>query len=120
VTAERAAEPADGLPKTVSYVANGDGLGFLLFSAKPADAPVIHFGGPWTLGLQDINQRIVTRTPKDLQIGVGTPGVGPGTFAFAIYRDLIPADAYPVADIAFPAKTGGPPVTARTVLKRRC
>jgi hypothetical protein len=120
VTTERAGEPGDGLPKTVSYVANGDGLGFLLFAPKAADAPVIHFGGPWTLGLQDINQRIVIGKPKDLQIGVGTPGVGPGTFAFAIYRDLIPADVYPVADIAFPAKVGGPPVTARTVLKRRC
>jgi hypothetical protein len=122
VTAERdPVEGEDGLPKAIGYVANGDGLGFLLFADRPADAPVIHFNGRWTLGLQDINQRIVLGKPQDLQIGVGTPGVGPGTFAFVLYPGLIPEDAYPVADIRFPAESpGGPPVTAHIVLKRRC
>ncbi len=111
----------DGLPKTVTYIANGDGLGYLLFGDRPQDAPVIHFNGPWTLGLQDIHQRIAIGKPRDLQIGVGTQGIGPGTFSFVLYPGLIPNDAYPVADITFPAKSPGetPPQT-RVVMKRRC
>ncbi len=121
VTAERSVQPDDGLPKTVSYIANGDGLGFLLFGDRPQDAPVIHFNGPWMLGLQDIHQRIVIGKPRDLQIGVGTQGIGPGTFSFVLYPGLIPNDAYPVADITFPAKSPGQTAPqARVVMKRRC
>ncbi len=120
VTAERAAMPGDGLPKAVTYIANGDGLGFLVFGDRPQTAPVVHFNGPWTLGLQDIKQQIVMGKPRMLQIGVGTQGIGPGTFSFVLYPGLIPNDAYPVADITFPPKSGGSPVQAKVVLKSRC
>ena len=120
VVAERAAEPGDGLPKTVGYIANGDGLGFLVFADRPADAPIIHFNGRWTLGLQDIKQRIVMGKPRDLQIGVGTQGIGPGTFSFVLYPGLIPDTAYPVADITFPPKTAGAAPMTKVVMKRRC
>jgi hypothetical protein len=120
VTAERAAEPDDGLPKTVRYIVNGDGLGFLVFGDRPADAPVIHFNGPWSLGLQDMKQRIVIGKPRMLQIGVGTQGIGPGTFSFVLYPGLIPDTAWPVADITFPPKSPGPRVEAKVVLKQRC
>ncbi len=124
--AERPADDPRPLPKRISYVANGDGRGYLLFADRPQDAPVVHFNGPWTLGLQDIKQRFRAGFKSTLQIGVGTPGVGPGTFAFVKYADTIPADAYPVAEVTFPPagvpaqRVAGTPLTVRTVLKRRC
>ena len=56
-----------------------------------------------------------------LQIGVGPQGLGPGTFAFVLYPDTIPADAYPEAEIAFPAKgPGQDPIRRKYTLKERC
>lgn len=121
IKAERPKDDKRDLPRHLGYVANGDGVGFLLFAARPADAPVIHFNGPWTLGLQDIKHRFTVGQKSNLQIGIGTPGVGAGSFTFLLYPDTIPNDAYPVADIAFPPSTpGGEPVRERFVLKDRC
>jgi hypothetical protein len=100
-------------------VANGDGKGYLVFSTKPQDAPVIHLNGPWTVGLQDIKQKLQIGKATMLQIGVGTPGIGPGTFSFVLYPGVIPADAYPTAEVTLPAKdkTASP---ERFTLKKRC
>ena len=121
VAAERPADDTRPLPRRIGYVANGDGLGYLLFAPRPQDAPVIHFNGPWTLGLQDVKQRLTAGRKTELQIGVGTPGEGPGTFAFVLYPDTIPADVYPVAEITYPPRAkGDPPPAGRYVLKDRC
>ena len=121
VAAERPADDKRPLPKRIGYVANGDGLGYLLFADRPADAPVIHFNGSWTLGLQDVKQALTAGQKSELQIGVGTQGVGPGTFSFVLYPNTIPADAYPVARITFPPKDAShKPIEARVTLKRRC
>jgi hypothetical protein len=119
--AERPADDTRPLPRKISYAANGDGLGYLLFADKPEDAPVIHVNGPWTLGLQDFKQRLIVGRKSNLQIGVGTPGVGPGTFAYVMYPGTIPADAYPSADITFPLKTAvGTQTTKQHTLTDRC
>lgn len=121
IAAERSAEDKRSLPKRIGYVANGDGLGMLLFADRPADAPIIHFNGPWSLGLQDRKQRMTAGNKSQLQIGVGTQGVGPGTFSFVLYPNTIPADVYPVADITFPAKSeGDKPIRHKYTLKERC
>jgi hypothetical protein len=120
VSAERPASDDRKLPRKIAYVINGDGLGFLLFGATPKEAPVVHLNGPWTLGLQDVKQRLVAGQKSQLQIGVGTHGVGPGTFSFVLYPDTVPADAYPVAEYTFPAKADKPPPEARVVMKERC
>ncbi|MHB1424560.1 MAG: hypothetical protein ACYC3I_15425 [Gemmataceae bacterium] len=121
VTAERAADDNRPLPKRIGYVSNGDGLGMLLFADRSADAPIIHLNGPWTLGLQDRKQLLTAGHSAQLQIGVGTQGVGPGTFSFVLYPNTIPADAYPVADIAFPSKTeSDKSIRRKYTLKQRC
>ncbi len=121
IDAERTAGTDDALPKRVMYVANGDGLGYLVFSDRLEDAPIVHFNGPWTLGLQDIKQHLEVGEKTMLQIGVGTPGVGAGTFSFVLYPGLIPNDAYPVAEVTYPSngteKTEG---STRFTLKKRC
>lgn len=121
ITAERPADDKRPLPRKISYVINGDGLGMLVFADRPQDAPIVHLNGPFSLGLQDRKQRFLVDEKLMLQIGVGTPGVGPGTFAFVLYPNTIPKDAYPVAEVTFPAKTPGrDPLKHKYVLKERC
>jgi hypothetical protein len=123
VTAERdvAADEKATLPKKIGYVINGDGLGYLLFADRPQDAPIIHLNGPWSIGLQDIKQQLIAGHKTMLQIGIGTQGVGPGTFAFVLYPNTIPNDAYPRAEITFPAgRSGDKPVQLKLELKQRC
>jgi len=121
ITAERADDDKRALPKKIGYVINGDGAGMLLFADKPQDAPIIHLNGPFTLALQDRKQRLIAGDKTMLQIGVGPQGVGPGTFAFALYPNTIPNDVYPEAEIAFPAKAPGQdPIKRKYTLKQRC
>lgn len=121
LSAERPADDTRPLPRKIGYVANGDGNGYLLFGKTPQEAPVVHVNGPWTLGLQDFKQRLIVGRKSKLQIGVGTPGVGPGTFAFVLYNNTIPAEAYPVADITFPPKSPAvKPASKQDTLTDRC
>lgn len=121
VHAERTADDDRPLPKQIQYIVNGDGTGYLAFAARRHDAPIIHLNGPWTFGLQDSKQRLVVGQKTNLQLGVGTPGVGPGTFAFVLYPNTIPNDAYPIGEFAFPPSASGSDELRQTVtFKKRC
>lgn len=114
-------ETRPGISGAIKQMANGDGLGYLVFADKPQDAPVVHFNGPWTLGLQDTKQRLRVGEDRLLQIGVGTPGIGTGSFAFVFYKDTIPGDAHPIAEITYPAKEPGQErPKAKITLNQRC
>jgi hypothetical protein len=121
VQAERPADDPRKLPRRIGYVVNGDPGGWLLFADRPEDAPVVHLNGPWTLGLQDYKGRFTAGHKTELQIGVGTPGVGPGTFSFVLYKDTIPDTVYPVAEVTFPGRRkGDEPIKRKFTLKQRC
>ena len=121
ITAERGDDDKRDLPRKIGYVINGDGAGMLLFADKPRQAPIIHLNGPFTLALQDRKQRLIAGDKTMLQIGVGPQGVGPGTFAFVLYPQTIPSDAYPEAEITFPAKSPEQEAIKRKwTLKQRC
>jgi hypothetical protein len=94
--------------------------GELQFSDRPQDAPVLHFGGPWTISLYD---RPTFRVNRELEmyLALGTPGRGKGTFVWTAYEGVIPPDVSPTAEIAFPAsKPGEPAVKVVYPLKGRC
>jgi hypothetical protein len=121
VKAERSHDDDRPLPKHIGYVVNGDGTGWLAFGTRPENAPIIHFNGPWTLELQDVKQRLVPGQQSNLQIGVGTPGLEPGTFTWVLYPGTIPNDVYPVAKVTFPpGALGEKPTTKEFTLKSRC
>jgi hypothetical protein len=121
VEAERLAGDTRKLPRRIGYIAGGDQNGYLLFADRTQDAPVIHFNGPWTLGLQDSKGRFTAGKKTTLRIGVGTAGIGPGSFAFVLYPDTIPETAHPQADINFPGrKKGAEPIKRKYTLKERC
>jgi hypothetical protein len=58
----------------------------------------------------------------DLQVGVGTSGLGKGAFTHLKYwNDAIPEKLQPTALLEFPNKVrGGPPVKMEFALKERC
>lgn len=94
--------------------------GLLRFADKPQDAPIIHFGGPLQVTLFG-KQRLMIDRDEDVYLGVGTPGVGPGTTAFIGYEGVMPEKLYPVLEITYPSKKpGDPPVQERYELKERC
>jgi hypothetical protein len=94
--------------------------GVLQFAARPQDAPVIHFGGPWQVTLFG-RHRLMLGRDVDMVLGVGTPGVGPGTTAWVDYAGVIPESAYPVVEVVYPPKKPGErPIRERYELKHRC
>ena len=98
-----------------------DENGWLLFADRPQDAPIVHLNGPWTLGLQDYKTVFTAGHKTELQLGVGSHGVGPGSFSFVLYPNTIPATVYPVAEIDFPGRDKGDvPVKRKYTLKQRC
>lgn len=91
-----------------------DADGLLQFADRPEDAPVIHFRGPWAMSMPD-RQRMTAGETSELFVHVGTPGFGPGTFASASYKGLIPENASPALDIVFPPQKPGRNTSARSL-----
>ena len=97
-----------------------DSQGILQFGDRPQGAPIIHFGGPWSMTTCG-KQTLRLGESNDLVLGFGTPGLGAGTFAYVVYEELVPKGVSPVVDIAFPPMTaGGEAPKARFTLDRRC
>jgi len=97
-----------------------DGNGVLQFADRPQDAPIVHFGGSWRIGLFSPQQLVVGRE-TDVIVGVGTPGSGAGSTAWSDYEGVIPEGVYPTLDISYaPKRPGEPPVHEHYELKRRC
>ena len=97
-----------------------DSTGVLQFSERPQDAPLLHFGGPWQVTLFGKQQLVVDRE-TDLVLGVGSPGVGPGTFTWIDYENVIPTDKYPTLDAIYPPKRPSEtPLREHYELKQRC
>jgi hypothetical protein len=97
-------------------MASVDRSGELEFAASAKDAPVIHFNGPLTVDLYHRQRPLVSNRKVQLTAIVGTRGEGRGTFALFCCDAL--ADAWPAAQIEFPAKKpGDPPVVLRVSLE---
>lgn len=97
-----------------------DSKGLLQFTDRPRDAPIIHFGGPWTLGLYHQTSLWLERS-NNMELMFGTPGLGAGSFAYVGYEGVVPENIAPRIEIRFPPrKAGAPPVVARYELKERC
>jgi hypothetical protein len=122
----------------------------LRFAERPSEAPIIHFNGPLAMRLAmetgvmfvPINyddedsakrrrwydkhpptyeeRKLVRGEEGSIYANLGTPGLGRGTFV-SLSAGAPPADAHPVAEIAFPtADPEQPPATVRIALKQRC
>lgn len=106
-----------------TYGAWGDETSPVHLAPRPQDATIIHFGGPLQMGFE-VQQPLVKKTKDtyELMVGVGTKGLGQGSFAHLKYwNDAIPEKARPTVVLEFPGKgTGSSPIKVETVLKERC
>jgi hypothetical protein len=94
--------------------------GVLQFAERPQDAPVLHFGGPWQVTLFGAHQLKIGRE-TDVVLGVGSPGVGPGSTTWIDYENAIPEKVYPMLEVVYPPKrSGDPPLREHYDLKHRC
>ncbi len=93
-----------------------DAHGVLLFADTPEEAPIIHLGGPWEITLFGEGS-VTAGRQKEVVLGIGTPGLGPGTTAFVGYKDLVPDGLFPKLDVTFP---GDAQPTSEYVLRKRC
>lgn len=105
--------------KTRHYAETYDANGILQFASRREEAPVIHFGGPWTLE-PDGQQKLTRGRAEDLVLKLGTPGCGPGTFACICYDLLVPSTAKPHVRIEYPTRSGEKAVVGDYVLEDRC
>lgn len=98
-----------------------DHRGLLRFAARPADAPIIHFGGPWDVTLAGTPGRWRIGRTEEVYLVVGTPGIGAGSTADVAYAKVIPPALVPNLQVTFPpASAGMPPVVRSYDLARRC
>jgi hypothetical protein len=97
-----------------------DANGVLQFADKPQEAPIVHFGGPWQISLFGAHKLTIGRE-TDVVLGVGSPGIGPGTTTWIDYDGVIPEKVYPTVEVTYtPKQAGAAPITERYELKRRC
>jgi hypothetical protein len=94
--------------------------GVLCFADKPADAPIIHLGGPLQVTFYGELPSLRVGRGSEMALVVGTPGVGAGTFAMLGYEDTVPETAKPLADVSLPGKGGAPPLKEKWVIQDRC
>jgi hypothetical protein len=122
VDAEVAGMKGGGVGGLVNLSAGWRDLnGVFQFADTPAKAPVVHLGGPLQVTFYGERPALRIGRENELVLVVGTPGVGPGTFAMVRYQDTIPESATPVAEITYPpTKPGVPPLRKRLEIKNRC
>jgi hypothetical protein len=97
-----------------------DTAGVFQFADEPEQAPILHFNGPRQITLFGEHHLTIGRE-SDIVLGVGTPGLGPGSTIYMDYEGVIPATAYPTVEIDYPNhRAGEPPIHERYVLKKRC
>jgi hypothetical protein len=111
----------EGRDRTSRQVAGDDPANKLRFAERPQDAPIVHFGGPIEIAMYG-SKPSLSRGSTEFRFGIGTPGVGQGTFA-AFQGCASPEGARHgeiTADIELP-KTGAPGETIKVqaVLRNR-
>ena len=95
-----------------------DNEGYLAFANKPQSAPVLHFQGPLTIGLRFDHKFKRHSGPEDLDIMVGTPGLGIGSFV-RFGHETVAKDIRPVLEIDFPGNDARI-IHVKTTLDKRC
>jgi hypothetical protein len=95
--------------------------GVFEFAKTPAAAPVIWCGGPLQITFYGELPSLRAGQGSELVLVVGTPGIGPGTFAMLDYEKTIPKTARPIVELSFQSSKAGVSPTKETFeIKDRC
>jgi hypothetical protein len=113
---------AGGLGGRVQFYAGPIDLDAILqFADAPDQAPVIRFNEPLQITCYSQRPTLRVGAATELVFVIGSPGIGPGTFATIGYRDTVPADAKAVVELSLPsARRDGPPVKQTVAVTGRC
>lgn len=89
------------------------------WSTNRAQAPVMHFGGPFTPKLLRRKEFTIGETHQRLSLCFVNPGSGPGAES-RLSIDALPRFVAPELDIEWPSAAGGAPLRTSYVLTERC
>jgi hypothetical protein len=89
------------------------------WSAKPEDAPVIHFGGPFTPKLLRRDVFTIGESKERLSLCFFNPGSGPGAVS-RLSIEALPRAVVPVLNIEWPTAAGRAPLRTSHKLTERC
>jgi hypothetical protein len=111
-----------GLGGRVSYMMSlFDAQGVLRFASKPAEAPIIHLDGPLQITFYVSTPTWTGGRSDDAVLCIGTPGLGPGTFAMVKYEGTVPEGKHPKVEATYrPKDPAMKPVKELHELKERC
>jgi hypothetical protein len=70
---------------------------FCSFADRPENAPVVRFGGPWTIAV-NIKPTFRINREAELYLALATAGLGPGTCVLTAYDKLVPEGLRPRAE----------------------
>jgi hypothetical protein len=74
----------------------------LRFADRPEDAPIVHVGGPLTFRWFEEPPTLVAGGLAAINVSVGTPGVGKGSFAAIHCCTILDCKTAPRAEFTFP------------------
>jgi hypothetical protein len=95
--------------------------GVFQFSTSPAEAPVVRFDDSLKITFDTDLPSLRVGRGSECTLVVGSPGIGPGTFAAVEYEKTVPVYAYPVVELSLPSSTpGGPLLKEKFEIKGRC
>lgn len=108
-------------PERRRWRAWGDHRGLLVFGASSTTAPVVHFDGPLSMGIEtQVSVRSMGPGTYRIAAGVGCRGLGAGSFA-CLECDQIPPSATPIARVVVPPEdTRLGPIEVTAPLTGRC
>jgi hypothetical protein len=107
--------------RAVYMVGPVDLNGLLQFADSPSSAPVVDFSSLLEITFYAELPTLRAGRSSQMELVVGSPGIGPGTFAMLEYEKTIPRTVYPVVELTLPAKKPGEsPVKEKFELKGRC
>jgi hypothetical protein len=112
----------DGIGGRAVFMAGPVDLdGVFQFSTSPAEAPVVRFDDSLKITFDTDLPSLRVGRGSECTLVVGSPGIGPGTFAAVEYEKTVPVYAYPVVELSLPSSTpGGPLLKEKFEIKGRC
>lgn len=91
-----------------------------VFADKPADAPIMHFGGEYVVTPLRNKELVLNKPPSRFSIAFSLPGKGTGSTT-RISIDALAPSVVPICQIEWPAKDPkGPPIRTTLELNERC
>jgi hypothetical protein len=77
------------------------------FGDRPEQAPIVHLDGPLTPRLYEGPPTFVPGRAAELDIAIGTPGLGNGSFAAIRCCTVLDCKVAPIAEVTFPHREAG-------------